>query len=62
MLCYIFQTFITQMVFEAIDVNKDGRISLAEYIYAGTSFCFHSGPDDPNSLFFGDLVEPEEEE
>ena len=50
------------MVFEAIDINKDGLVSLDEYIYAGTSFCFQSGPDDPNSLFFGDLVEQEEEE
>ena len=32
-------------------------MSQAEYSYCITSFMFNSGPDDPISLYFGELVE-----
>ena len=49
--------FISQKIFDAMDINKDRQISLEEYSYAFMSFFFHSGPDDPISLFFGKLVD-----
>ena len=49
--------FILQVLFDAADKNKDGQISLEEYSYALMSFYFYSGPDDPMSLFLGNLVE-----
>ena len=45
------------MIFDAVDVNKDGLISLDEYSYCILSYFFHSGPDDPISLLYGNLVE-----
>ena len=49
--------YIYQTVFDALDANKDGQVSLEEYSYCTTSYFFHSGPDDPISLFLGKLVE-----
>ena len=50
-------TFFYQTVFDALDVSKDGKLSLKEYSYCILSFFFHSGPDDPISLYYGDLVD-----
>lgn len=47
----------TKIVFDTVDANKDGLISLDEYSYASISFFFHSGPDDPLSLLLGNLVD-----
>ena len=48
---------IYQLIFDAADANKDGLISLEEYSYAIMNFFFHSDPDDPLSLYFGNLVD-----
>ena len=56
-LLHIAELLTYQLIFDAVDVNKDGFLSLEEYSYAFMSFFFHSGPDDPISLFFGNLVD-----
>ena len=48
-----------QILFEAMDANKDGVISKEEYLYSHLDFYFHSDPDNMNSLFFGNLPNAE---
>ena len=45
------------MLFEAIDANHDGVISLNEWLYAMMMHNMCSGPDSPFSLFFGPIIE-----
>ena len=41
-----------QIVFDAVDSNKDGVISLTEWTYGYLEYLLHSGPDSPMSLWF----------
>ena len=45
------------MVFEAIDVDRDGVISLIEFQYAWMRFMMYSGPESLLSYYFGYLVD-----
>ena len=47
--------FYIQVLFESIDVNKDGMISREEWVFANMDYFFNSGPENANSLFFGTL-------
>ena len=49
--------FKFQTLFDAIDTNKDGLISLEEWQYAIVNFHFCSGPDSPFSLLFGPIID-----
>ena len=51
------QFFKFQKVFESIDVNGDGGISMMEWGYAMLDCFFNCGPDNMNSFFFGNIVD-----
>ena len=43
-------------VFNALDTNKDGVISMMEWGYGIMDFFFQSGLDNAHSLYFGNLA------
>ena len=45
-----------QIVFDAIDSNKDGVISLTEWTYGYLEYLLNSGPDSQMSLWFGPIT------
>ena len=51
--------FCFQILFNTIDTDKDGSISLLEWTHALITFVFNSGPSCPFRLFYGPLVDEE---
>ncbi len=49
-----------QILFNAIDQDKDGFINVDDWSYGIVNFHFCSGPDSPFSLFFGPIADEEE--
>ena len=46
-----------QVVFDAIDSNGDGVISLMEWSHGFLEYLLNSGPDSPMSLWFGPILD-----
>ena len=49
--------YVIQVVFDAMDSDKDGVVSLTEFQYASMNFLMCSGPESPFSYWFGYLVD-----
>ena len=49
--------YIFQNLFDILDVNGDGLISLEEFMFGFTNYYMCSGPESPLSLWFGPIIE-----
>ena len=49
-----------QDVFDTLDMDGDGTISVDEFAYAKLTFLMCCGPENPIKLFYGPLVEEDE--
>ena len=49
-------------MFNILDADGDGFISADEFAYAKLAFLLCCGPENPIKLFYGPLVEDDEEE
>ena len=46
-----------QIMFDALDHNKDGLVQIEEWLFAMVSSVFVSGPDDPFSYLNGPILQ-----
>ena len=49
--------FVFQSTFEIIDKNKDGTISLQEWLYTIVNHQYCSGPENPDSFMCGAILD-----